>query len=118
MNVLENADFFIDVSGYALSSQWESLRSFNYILNIMIAKKYSIPYYIFPQSLGPFNYPSKHKILLFPLFKMYLKYPSKIFSRENAGVTYLHKFTKKNVETNCDIVLNKEGFILSGLLRS
>lgn len=107
--IIKNADFFIDISGYALSSQWGWVSSVNYMLDITIAKRYSIPYYIFPQSIGPFDYPLKYKIFLYPLMKLYLKYPKRIFSREKEGLMCVRKFTKKNVEKNYDIVLqNKE----------
>jgi len=118
LNIIKNADFFVDISGYALSSQWESLKSVNYIVNIMIAKKHAIPFYIFPQSIGPFNYPIKHKILLFPLFKLYLKYPLKIFPREMAGLKHLHRFTKRNVEQKKDLVLQNEGYKLSNIYKT
>jgi len=60
--IFKNADAIIDISGYALSPQWGWFLSVNYLLNITVAKKYSIPYYIFPQSIGPFNYSLKYKI--------------------------------------------------------
>jgi len=114
-DVIRNTDFFIDISGYALSSQWSFLSSMAYLSNIIIAKKYLIPYYIFPQSMGPFNYPIKYKIFLYPLLKLYLKYPSKIFVRENEGLKCITKFTKKNVEKNYDIVLQNKRYDLANI---
>ena len=114
-SVIKNGDFIIDISGYALSSQWHWFGSFNYLLNIILAKKYSVQYYIFPQSIGPFNYPLKYKILLYTLMKLYLKYPKRIFPREKEGLAWVRKFTKNNVEQNHDIVLQTEQYNLSSI---
>ncbi|MCW4023431.1 MAG: polysaccharide pyruvyl transferase family protein [Candidatus Bathyarchaeota archaeon] len=109
--IIENAAFFIDVSGYSLfSNKFSSFLSFNicsysYLLNIVVAKKFGIPFYVFPQSFGPFDYPLWEKLLLYPLMWKYLKYPTKIFAREHEGMTYLRKFTCKNVEKKSDLVL-------------
>lgn len=115
--IVKDADFFIDISGYALSSQWGWFRSVKYLLNIIIAKNYSIPYYIFPQSIGPFNYPLKYKIFLYPLLRLYLKYPKKIFPREKEGLECIHKFRRKNVEKKYDIVLQNQGYNLANIFK-
>lgn len=83
----------------------------------MIAKKYSIPYYIFPQSIGPFNYSWKYKIPLCLLMKIYLKYPERIYTREGEGLTFVHKFTPKNVERSCDIVLQNREYDLKNIYK-
>jgi len=113
--VITNAACFIDISGYSLSSQSGKLASIDYLVNIIIAKKYSVPYYIFPQSIGPFNYPIKHKIFLYLLMKLYLKYPEKIFVREKEGLKCVCKFSKKNVQKAYDIVLQSKGASLSNI---
>lgn len=114
-DIIKNTDFFIDISGYALSSQWGLFISIDYLLNIIIAKKHSVPYYIFPQSIGPFDYPLKDKIFLFPIMKLYLKYPKRIFPREKQGLRYVRKFSKKNAEKSYDIVLQNKGYDLSNI---
>lgn len=113
--VIKNGGFFIDISGYALSSQWGWFSSVNYLLNIIIAKKYSVPYYILPQSIGPFDYPIKYKIFLYPMMKLYLKYPKRIFPREKEGLMCVRKFTRKNVKKNYDIVLQSKGYNLANI---
>ena len=115
--VVKDADFFIDISGYALSSQWGFRASVNYLLNIATAKRYSIPYYIFPQSIGPFNYSIKSKILLYPLLNLYLKYPKKIFVREKGGIRSISKFTKKNIEKSYDIVLQNKEYNINNIYK-
>ena len=114
-SVIKNGDFIVDISGYALSSQWHWFGSFNYLLNIILSRRYSVRYYIFPQSIGPFNYPLKYNILLCLLMKLYLKYPKRIFPREKEGLAWVRKFTKKNVEQNHDIVLQTKQYNLSNI---
>ena len=104
-SVFNRADLIIDISGFALASNWGVLSSLSYILNVIIAKKYSIPMLIYPQSFGPFNYKFWQKMFLFPLFRLYLKYPEKIYSRENSGFLILKKFTKNNIAKSPDLVL-------------
>ena len=115
--IIKGTEFFIDISGYALSSQWGWFSSVNYLLNIIIAKNYSIPYYIFPQSIGPFDYSLKYKIFLYPLLKLYLKYPKRIFPREKEGLECVYKFRRKNVEKKYDIVLQNQGYNLANIFK-
>lgn len=121
--IIENADFFIDVSGYRLFSHKIdsnfplSFGSYDYLLNIINAKKFSIPFYIFPQSIGPFDYPLKDKVFLYPLMWKYLRYPEKIFPREEEGVEHLRKFTQKNVERQRDIVLLNDGYNIDNIFK-
>lgn len=116
VNVIKKTAFFIDISGYALSSQWGMPRSMNYLLNIMIAKKFCIPYYIFPQSIGPFNYRLRDRIFISSvLMKSCLRYPEKIFAREGEGLRAVQRFTKRNVEKKLDIVLSNDTYELSNI---
>lgn len=111
--------FFIDISGYALSSQWSVSHSMNYLLNIMIAKKFSIPYYIFPQSIGPFDYRLRDKIFLSPLvIRACLNYPTKIFAREEEGLRTLSKFTVSNIRKSCDIVFTHQGYNAANIYKT
>ncbi len=125
-DIIEDTYFFIDVSGYRLgyslfykkdTDSSISIRSYDYLLNVMIAKKFSIPYYIFSQSFGPFNYPFIEKIFLYLLMWKYLRYPKKIFSREAAGVEYLLKFTHENLGKSRDIVLLNDGYQLDNIFK-
>lgn len=115
--VIKKTEFFVDASGYALSSQWGPLWSVNYLLNLIVAKRFRIPYFIFPQSVGPFNYRFIYKVFLYFLMKLYLKSPRKIFVREKEGLKYLNKFTEDNLERSCDIVLQNNGYNLSNIYK-
>jgi colanic acid/amylovoran biosynthesis protein len=98
----------IDISGYSLTSQWGVKSSIGYLLNIIISKKYSINYYIFPQSIGPFDFPWNVKWYLFPLLKIYLAYPRAVYVREEKGCKNVKRFRKNGVFYSPDIVLSRK----------
>ncbi len=104
-NILKNTEYAFDVSGYALSSQRGFNRSLMCMHDILLMRKYLIKYYLLPQSFGPFKYKIYQKIILFPLMKILLKYPVKIYAREDKSYKAIMKFTKNNVEKSFDIVL-------------
>lgn len=116
--ILENTDCFIDISGYSLSSEFGKTISFFYIFNIMLAKKFNIDYFIFPQSIGPFNYNILEKILLFPLMKLFLKYPKIFFIRERNGIKWAKLFTKKNINFSVDTVLQNSEYKYENIYRN
>jgi len=104
-NILLSADALYDVSGFMLSSHFGFRASLLFLLRIALAKKYKIKMFLLPQSFGPFSYRFTHKALLFPLMKLYLNYPVKIFVREKQGLSDLRKFTDKNLVKSLDLVL-------------
>ncbi len=114
-HIIKEADFFLDISGYGLTSKGGLLSNIGHLLDIVTAKKYAIPYYIFPQSIGPFNFPMKYKFLL-PLIALYLKYPRKIYVREKEGFQLVSKFSK-NVAKGTDIVLQNREYNLLNIFR-
>lgn len=107
---LDHTLAIIDVSGYALSSQFRSERSINLLLRILLAKKRKIKMVIMPQSFGPFDFEGKSKFIINYLMKSTLSYPEKIYAREQEGYELLkNKFNLTNVEKSYDMVLlNKE----------
>ena len=116
--VIKNADFFVDISGYALASLGSLAHlytSLDYLLNILIARKFSVPYYVLPQSIGPFDYRLSHKILLYPLMRLCLRYVERIFPREEEGVKCISRFAKGNVEKSYDVVLQSKGYDLTNI---
>ncbi len=107
---LENCSFLIDINGYAFSSQCSFRGSIIYINNIIIARKFGMPMYIFPQSIGPFDYEMAKKQVINPLMETYLQYPEVICPREVEGVESLTPYTRDNVQREFDIVLQKQGY--------
>jgi len=108
--VFESCSMLIDINGYALSSQMGLKRSFRYLGNIVTAKKYGVPMYILPQSIGPFDYSTGGKFVLNPLLRTYLSYPEIVCPREHAGVESLKPYTRHNVQREFDIVLQTETY--------
>lgn len=102
--VLRNTAFAIDISGYNLSSQFSNIRNLKYFLRLKMMKKYNIETYIFPQSIGPFNYENPYKYIFNYMIKKDLSYPKKIFVREKHGLNELLKYNLSNIEKNIDTV--------------
>ncbi|GAG49153.1 unnamed protein product, partial [marine sediment metagenome] len=105
--VLKKSFCIIDISGYQLSSLTGDMAALDYLLGIMVAQRYSIPYFILPQSVGPFDFKLKYKWFLSPMMRLYLKYPLKIYIRERAGIKYLKKYKQNHIKQSSDIVLQK-----------
>lgn len=105
--VLDQSTAVFDISGYSLSSQLGIETTLSYITDIQIASKHNIPYYILPQSIGPFNYGMPAQILANIMFRKYLPYPSLICPREATGFDALKKYTTENIQLERDIVLQR-----------
>lgn len=106
--VFENSCLLIDISGYSLSSQVNRRSVKTYISKIILAKKYKIPVWLFPQSFGPFEYTGINRIVNQKLVLKYLNYPKKVFVREKHGLNCLIDFTKnrlQNIAIMPDVVL-------------
>ena len=114
---LDNTGFIVDISGYAISSQFGFGTSIDYLTNIMIAKKFGIPYYILPQSIGPFDYRFYQKLLLWPFLKIYLKYPEKIFVRESEGMDTIIPYTQNNVIKEYDMILRSKEYNTKNIVK-
>ena len=113
---LRSADAFIDISGYALSSQRGLNRSINYLNQIRVAKRINVPYFIMPQSIGPFDYGTQQK-KMDKLLKKYLIYPVRIFPREEEGYKILkEKLQLDNIEQSYDLVLQNKGILLENVI--
>lgn len=115
--IIQNSICFIDISGYSFSSSFNIAASLDYLINIMIAKKFSVPYYIFPQSIGPFDFPLLYRIIIYIMSYIYLKYPEKIFVREKQGLKDIRRFTKDNLELRRDIVLSSKGYDINHIYK-
>ena len=101
-----NADFLVDISGYALGSNWNPKVCNDYLDNLEFALAYDIPVVLMPQSFGPFDYTDAagraidaRTRRLFPKIK-------KIFAREQEGYDALiSRYGLTNVTLTKDMVL-------------
>lgn len=105
---VSTADCTIDINGYALSSQRGTRRSLLYLLNIMIARRRGIPFHIFPQSIGPFDYEFPESVPMQFLLGTYLPYPAQIYPREESGVTDVGQYRETNLHQELDLVLTHD----------
>jgi colanic acid/amylovoran biosynthesis protein len=119
-SLLEDAAFFVDISGFSLSSQWPFRVSLHYLSNIMLARRFGAPFYILPQSFGPFDFSQVQKMLIFPYMRRLLAYPERIFAREASSLEAVTRFTKHNVypRPHLDMVLLNKGFDLNRIYRT
>ena len=104
-SVLGNACCMIDISGFGLSSKFGDFKSFNYLLNCIIAARYNISMYLMPQSFGPFDYSRSRKGMLMSLMKKWLTYPKTISYREDDAKEHLKIFRNIAPKKSPDMVL-------------
>lgn len=109
-NIIQNTIAVIDISGYALGSDWGATIATRIMLRVLLAKHNKIPYYFMPQSFGPFDFKGKQAPLANFMIKHYMKYPKVIYAREQAGKILLEeKYKLKNVKKSFDLVLQNKG---------
>lgn len=109
IDIYSKCDAMIDISGYALSSEWSYNVCDRYLNHLEFAQAFHIPVYLMPQSFGPFDFDAERKVIdkrirrLLPTVKM-------IFAREQEGYDALTKvYGLTNVQLVQDLVLcNKE----------
>jgi len=104
-NFFKSVSIIVDVSGYALGSDWNINSNLNYLLRLKVARRYGIDYYILPQSFGPLNYNFFVKFLFGIAIKHYFSYAKVIYCREQAGYKLLRRLGLKNTILTSDIVL-------------
>lgn len=112
----QDVDLILDISGYGLGSDWNDYEVESYLQRIMYAKAFNTQIYLLPQSFGPFNYSGIKGQRIRGRIKKWLRYPTKIFVRENHGYAILTKeFHLKNVIKSYDLVLSNKGIDLENI---
>ncbi len=116
-DILRNTEAVIDISGYAVGSDWSERGNLFFIKNRLIdAKRYGIPVYLMPQSFGPFEYKGKYGKVIMLLLRHYLPYAKYIMAREASGERELaSKFALNNVIRTPDLVLQNKGINLDSI---
>lgn len=112
IHILENTDFMIDVSGYALSSQRGIDLSLEFLHRIYVAKYYGIKVFLLPQSFGPFEYEKPYTKVMDFLLKTLLKYPQLICAREEDGYFWMKKYCNGNLLKCDDMVWNNHNEVI------
>ncbi len=103
--VWKKIDIVVNVSGYSLTSQFESSGAYRYVKNIERAKKRGIPVILMPQSFGPFDY----KPSLVKKIAEVLNTVDRVYAREQDGADRLRAIgVEANVSVLPDTVLQSE----------
>lgn len=117
--IMSNTEALIDISGYALGSDWSWKTNLFFLKTRLIdAKMYNIPVYLMPQSFGPFDFKGIFSRIIMLGLKHFLPYARLIMARENAGKTILtQSFGLKNVIKTNDLVLQNKGINIDNVFR-
>lgn len=118
IELLKSSAAIIDISGYALGSDWGASGSISYCERIAMAKAYKVPVFLMPQSFGPFHYSGISGIITKYFIKKTLKYPNVIMAREQQGADLLRALvpSAKIIKTD-DLVLQNKGIDASNIYR-
>lgn len=101
-----NTDLLIDISGYALGSNWGMTESLLFLTRFVFAKAYSIKAYVMPQSFGPFGYKGIKGLIVNWMIKKFLGSAEVVYAREESGYAALtSKYKLSNIKQSCDMVL-------------
>jgi colanic acid/amylovoran biosynthesis protein len=104
--IYRNTDLLIDVSGYALGSNWSAKVCNDYLDAIEHALAYDIPVYLMPQSFGPFDYTDETGMAVDARTRRLFPKVRHIFAREQEGYDALvSRYGLTNVTLTRDMVL-------------
>lgn len=114
-----NSDLMVDISGYALGSNWSYAVCNAFLENIEYAKAFGIPVYLMPQSFGPFDFSGEHAAELVRRIKKALEYAQKVCTREQEGYDLVNRsYCLANTVLCGDLVLNNKGIDLCNVYRT
>jgi len=98
-----------DISGYAISSQFQNRNTLGKLSNVELFTGYGIPFYFMPQSFGPFDY-QENRDFIVKRIREVLPKAKKIFVREEEGYKYLKDLIGgDNLVKSYDMVLQSKG---------
>lgn len=112
-NIYKNTDLMLDISGYALGSNWSEETCNHYLDHLEFAKGFHIPAYLMPQSFGPFDFHGETGEKVEQRIKELLPTVKVICAREREGYQQLKdRYHLKNVILANDMVVNNSGIDL------
>lgn len=116
--IYKNADLMVDISGYALGSNWSIATCNRYLDHLEFAKEFRIPVYLMPQSFGPFEFQGDEGKKIDRRIAELLPTVKAICVREKEGFQQLkERYHLKNVILTNDIVLNNRSINLKNVYR-
>jgi colanic acid/amylovoran biosynthesis protein len=115
--IYKNCDAMIDISGYALGSNWSLQNNSRYLDHLEFAHAFGIPVYLMPQSFGPFDFGKDHPGIDERCRKQ-LPACKAILAREQEGYDALvNTYGLTNVRLAPDLVLNNKGIDLTNVFK-
>lgn len=118
-NIYKNTELMIDISGYALGSNWSVGTCHHYLDHLEFAKAFDIPVYLMPQSFGPFNFQGKEGKKVDRRIAKLLPTAKVICAREQDGFEMLTEhYHLKNVICANDMVVNNRGVELAHIYKT
>lgn len=117
-DIYKHCDAMVDVSGYALGSNWSAATCNRYLDHLEFAQAFGIPVYLMPQSFGPFDFGAERQALNARIQRL-LPTAKVIFAREQEGYDALvNTYGLKNVRLAHDLVLGNKGIELANIFVS
>lgn len=115
--IYRNCDAMIDISGYALGSNWSTNNNSRYLDHLEFAHAFGIPMYLMSQSFGPFEFGPEHPRIDERCRKL-LPTCRAILAREQEGYDALvEHYDLANVQLAPDLVLNNKGIDLKRIFK-
>lgn len=115
--IYRNCDMMVDISGYALGSNWDAPCCNVYLEHLEFAEGFGIPVCLMPQSFGPFDFGADHPGIDARCRKL-LPTCKAILAREQEGYDALvNTYGLTNVRLAPDLVLNNKGIDLKHIFR-
>lgn len=115
--IYRNTEFIVDISGYALGSNWSDKVCNDFLDILEFAAGFKIPVYLMPQSFGPFEFSAERRSLDDRINKL-LASVKVIFAREQEGYDALvNRYGLTNVRLATDLVLANKGIDLKNVFK-
>lgn len=116
--IYKNCEMLIDISGYALGANWGNACCNVYLEHLEFAKAFHIPFYLMPQSFGPFEFEGIEGKKIDQRIRAVLPEAKVICAREQEGYdALLHHYRLNNVRLATDLVLNNKGIDLKNIYK-
>ncbi|MBK6087610.1 polysaccharide pyruvyl transferase family protein [Ruminococcus difficilis] len=114
-----NCDLMVDISGFALGSNWSYETCTLYLDHLEFAKEFDIPVYIMPQSFGPFNFKGENAKELDERIRRLMPTAKIVCAREQEGLDLLaNHYHLNNVIQKVDLVLNNKSIDLCHIYKN
>lgn len=118
IQLVQDGAGLIDISGYALGSNWGYKKTLFYLTRLGIAHSVKMPVYLMPQSFGPFDYKGVWASMIQRMLKKKLRYADVIMCREHEGYELLKsRYQLDNLVLTPDLVLQNIGVDVKNVYR-